>query len=303
MRQAPLRARCTNCAQEVATAASVSDMEDDRGLLQAAMGELSLALGHAVGASSLIQHRLLKGEFRERRVIAGLRPFIPLRYEINSGVVVNSNGAFSGQQDIIISDSTIAPPFLAAGELGVYPIETVTGVIEVKSVATAQAVREAVANVASVKQLAPDEPRGYTEIRGAHIGTGQNVDKPFGGILFLDSTVSDEAILDTYIYATAQLAPNDRPNALVLVNSAVLTWGSYLDGEVQPIIQPEPLRGTHILLQRLGTNALLVFYIVLTRILDSYHPPELDLFSYIAKSGGYGAYELLARELPTPSDD
>ena len=109
-------------AQEVATAASVSSMEDDRGLLQAAMGELSLALGHAVGASSLIQHRLLKGEFRERRVITGLRPFIPRRYEINSGVVVNSNGALSQRQDIIISDSTIAPPFLAAGELGVYPI-------------------------------------------------------------------------------------------------------------------------------------------------------------------------------------
>ena len=156
--------------------------------------------------------------------------------------------------------------------------ETVTGVIEVKSVATTQAVRDAVANVASAKQLVSDEPRGYTEIRGAYIGTGQNVDKPFGGILFLDSTVSDEAILETYIDATAQLAPNDRPNALVLVNSAVLTWGSYLDEGTQPIIQPEPLRGTHVLLQRLGVNALLVFYIVLTRILDSYHPPELDLF-------------------------
>src|SRR5262245_1221992 len=125
------------------------------------MEELSSALANAVGASSVIQHRLLKGEFRERRVIAGLRPFIPRRYEMNSGVVANADGNFSLQQDIILSDSMVAPPFLAAGELGVYPIEAVSGVIEVKSVATTQAIRDAVANIASVKSLMSDAPRDF----------------------------------------------------------------------------------------------------------------------------------------------
>lgn len=142
-------------------AASVRAVTEEQGLLQHAMGELSSALANAVGATSLIQHRLLKGEFRERRVIAGLRPFIPRRYEMSSGVIVNAGGHFSRQQDIILSDSLLAPPFLAAGELGVHPIEAVAAVIEVKSVATAQAMREAVENIASVKRLASDEPRGF----------------------------------------------------------------------------------------------------------------------------------------------
>jgi hypothetical protein len=43
--------------------------------------------------------------------------------------------------------------------------------------------------------------------------------------------------------------------------------------------------------------SLLNFYIVLTRILQSYHPLELDLLSYVSNSGGYGEYELLAHEL------
>ncbi len=144
-------------------------MAEEPGLLQAAVNELSSALPNAVAASSLIDHRLLKGEFRERRVIAGLRPFIPRRYEMLSGVVANADREYSRQQDIIISDSMIMPPVLAAGELGVHLIETVSAVIEVKSVATAQAVRDAVETIASVKRLASDGPRGITVIRGARL--------------------------------------------------------------------------------------------------------------------------------------
>jgi hypothetical protein len=277
-------------------------MQEELGLVQLAMAELSAALRNAVGASSLIDHRLLKGEFRERRVIAGLRQFIPRRYEMYSGVVVNADGNYSAQQDIIISDSVVSPPFLAAGELGVLFIETVSAVIEVKSVATAQAVHEAVTNIASVKRLASDEPRVYTEISGGHIGMGENVDKPFGGILFLSSGISDEAILDAYTKATASIAPNDRPNALVVVDGSAFTWGKYADSG-QLIVQPEPLFGSHVVLQRLGVNALLVFYIVLMRILKSYQPPDLDLLSYISKSGGYGRYEILVQEMLSEHTD
>ena len=274
-------------------------MAEEHGLLQHAMGELSSALANAVGASSLIQHRLLKGEFRERRVIAGLRPFIPRRYEMSSGVIVNVRGDFSRQQDIILSDSMLVPPFLAAGELGVHPIETVAAVIEVKSVATAQAVREAVENIASVKRLAPDEPRGFTEIRGAGIGVGETADKPFGGALFLGSGASDEAILAAYLDATTPLASNDRPNAVVVVGEFTLSWGSFSEGSEELVIEPQPSRGTCLLLQRLGGSALLAFYLSMMRVLAAYHPPELDLFAYVNNSGGLGGHEIVVQKLPT----
>jgi hypothetical protein len=270
-------------------------MAEEHGLLQDAMGELSSALANAVGASSLIQHRLLKGEFRERRVIAGLRPFIPRRYEMSSGVIVNVPGDFSRQQDIILSDSMLVPPFLAAGELGVHPIETVAAVIEVKSVA----VREAVENIASVKQLAPDEPRGFTEIRGAGIGMGETAGKPFGGALFLGSDASDKAILDAYLDATTPLAPNDRPNAMVVVGEFALSWGSFSEGSDELIIEPQPSQGTCVLLQRLGGNALLVFYLSMMRVLTAYHSPELDLFAYVDNSGGLGGHDTIVQKLPT----
>jgi hypothetical protein len=271
----------------------------EQGLLQSAIGELSAALANAVGASRLIQHRLLKGEFRERRVIAGLRPFIPRRYEMSSGVVTNANGELSCQQDIILSDSMLSAPFLAAGELGVHPIEAVSAVIEVKSIATTQEMRKAVENIASVKRLAPDEPRGFTVTRGASMGMGETVDKPFGGVLFLGSDASDEALLDAYLDATAALAPNDRPNAVVVVGEFALTWGSFAEGSDQPTIEPRPSQGTHIQLWRLGANALLLFYMSMMKVLAGYQPPALDLIAYVNNSGGLGHHEIIVQKLPT----
>jgi hypothetical protein len=90
-----------------------------------------------------------------------------------------------------------------------------------------------------------------------------------------------------------------RWQATVVVEGAVFTWGTFGESS-RPTSEPEPLKGTHIFSQRLGKNSLLVFYIVLTRILESYDPPPLDLYSYIVKSGGYGDYTLLTREAPGP---
>lgn len=266
-------------------------------LLQLAMAELSAALRNAVGASSAIPHNLLKGELRERRVISGLRPFLPGRYTLSSGIIVNAEGKFSNQQDIVISDIMVVPPFVAAQELAVHPIESISGTIEVKSVVKSGAIRAAVKNIASVKRLASDEPRDYVEIRGGHIGAGQNVDKPFGGIMFLDSEMSDEAILNEYADATVGFPPNDRPNALVVVDRLTLAWGSYPNDPANLTIQPEPLRGSHFVLQKLNKNALLAFYVILMRILTSYKPPEMDIMNYVVNSGGYGEYGITVRPI------
>jgi hypothetical protein len=279
-------------------AAIVAAVTEERGLLHYAMEELSSALGAAVGATSLIQHRLLKGEFRERRVIAGLRPFIPRRYEMNSGVVLNDSGDFSLQQDIILSDSMMAPPFLAAGELGVFPIEAVSAVIEVKSVATTEEVRKAVANIASVKALMPNTPRGLPRMPGAVTTLRSTSVKPFGGALFLGRDISEEAICDTYLEASAALAPNDRPNAVVVVNEMTLMWGSPADNPSDSNIHLDPSQGTHLLIHHGKEDALLAFYVNLITFLAEYPAPRLDMTSYLNKGGGLDDDEITLKELP-----
>jgi Domain of unknown function (DUF6602) len=278
-------------------------MMSERGLLQSAMDELSSALSNAVGASSVIDHRLLKGEFRERRVIAGLRPFIPRRYEMTSGVVVNAEGNFSRQQDIILSDSVTVPPILAAGELGVHLVETVRGVIEVKSVATAQSMRDAVANIASVKKLMPDVPRAFTDISGQSIPIGDTFDKPFGGILFLESGAEDSVIRDAFLEEASKLKSYNRPNAAVVVNKFALLWSNQSE-EVDALIEAQAFRATQLGFHRLEANALLAFYMVLVKALADYQPPMLNLNLYLKNGGGLGRHEVHTYKVPhMPRDD
>lgn len=281
-------------------ASTVAVVTEERGLLHHAMEELSSALGAAVGASSLIQHRLLKGEFRERRVIAGLRPFIPRRYEMNSGVVINDSGASSDQQDVILSDSIVAPPFLAAGELGVFPVEAVSAVVEVKSNATTKRVKDAVANIVSVKGLMPNTPRGLPRPPGRGLVTvaGSTNLKPFGGVLFLDSGISEKTLCSAYLEACAALAPNDRPNALVVVNKMTLLWGGLVGNPSEPTVCLDPSEGTHLLVHRGAEDALLSFYVNLMAMLRVYPAPDLNLISYYDKGGGLQSDELVVKELP-----
>jgi Domain of unknown function (DUF6602) len=282
------------------SAPTVAVVTEERGLLHYAMEELSSALGAAVGASSLIQHRLLKGEFRERRVISGLRTCIPRRYEINSGVVINDSGASSQQQDVILSDSMVAPPFLAAGELSVFPIEAVSAVIEVKSVATSQAVKDAVANIASVKTLMPDIPRALARPgRGLVTVPVSTTLKPFGGILFLGRDISQETVCSAYLEACSGLAPINRPNALVVVNEMTVMWGTVPADLPAPRIHPDPSEGTHLLVHRSDKDALLSFYVNLMTMLREYSAPNLDLISYLNNGGGVESEDIAVRELPS----
>jgi hypothetical protein len=58
-------------------------------------------------------------------------------------MVVSASGRTSSQQDIVLYDRRILPPVVAAGEIGLFPVESVLYVIEVKSVLTAGELRSA----------------------------------------------------------------------------------------------------------------------------------------------------------------
>jgi hypothetical protein len=268
------------------------------GLLQESLGELSAGLERAVGASRPIEHRLLKGEFRERRVIAGLRPFIPARFSMTSGVVVNSRQEFSRQQDIVLSDTMRAAPFLAAGDLGVHPVELVDGVIEVKSTASRQTVADAVENIASVKRLAPYEMRDFTRFSGSGIGMGQTNEKPFGGALFLGASANLETLFDAYLSACQDLDPVDRPHVLTIVGHAAIQWVN-VDTTAGTLrsVEPLPTNANAAALMPVGQNALLSFYMTLMEVLTGYSRPPFDLIGYVNAAGGLGRHEMTIQPL------
>lgn len=75
-----------------------------------------------------------KGAFREFFVAGLIHPLLPHHFGVGSGVVVSSNGMQSRQSDIIIYDRRLLQPILLAGDRGIFPIDSVLAVIEVKSI-------------------------------------------------------------------------------------------------------------------------------------------------------------------------
>lgn len=74
-----------------------------------------------------------KGAFREFLVASLIRPLMPAHFGVGSGIVVSSTGQQSRQTDVVIYDRRLLPPVFLAGDRGIFPIDGVLAVVEVKS--------------------------------------------------------------------------------------------------------------------------------------------------------------------------
>lgn len=83
--------------------------------------------------SAEVNHPGEKGTFRELFVAQLLHPLLPQQYGIGSGVVIDDWGRQSKQSDIIIYDRRLLPPILMAEGRGLFPIDSVLAIVEVKS--------------------------------------------------------------------------------------------------------------------------------------------------------------------------
>lgn len=235
------------------------------------MARLSRGLRDSLEASGAIQHALMKGEVRESEVIDALRPHIPARFELASGEAINAQGERSRQQDIIISDALTGTPFLATGGIGVFPVEIVAAVLQVKSSIGAGDVAGAVENVRSVKTVTGDAPR-WT-VQGM---TRTNIiTKPFGAILAFQLDGSAQSVATAFRDATFAIDhPLDRCDALVILDRALIAWLDENDNFVLNLFTARRLTLAE------GENSFLLFYLLLRAALSNYMAPELQLGHY-----------------------
>lgn len=126
-----------------------------------------------------IYHPSAKGNETELNWIGLLRNYLPERYSVDNGFVVDHKGNISEQIDIIIYDRHFTP-FIFRGENVVYiPSEGVYAVFEVKQKLNKSNLEYAIKKLKSVQELKK------TSASFAHI-LGKNKKEPFnifGGIL------------------------------------------------------------------------------------------------------------------------
>src|SRR6185295_12972960 len=80
---------------------------------------------------SEIKHMGERGNEREANLQLLLEAYLPKRYAIGKGEIVDSDGMVSRQCDLIVYDAFNSPLLLSGKDYRVFPAESVYGVIEV----------------------------------------------------------------------------------------------------------------------------------------------------------------------------
>lgn len=104
-------------------------------------------------ARAAAAHPVLKGDASETVWLELLTKYLPMRYQAARAVVVDSEGSFSDQIDVVIFDRQYSPFVFYQDGLTVVPAESVYAVFEAKQSATAKVVEYAQAKAESVRKL------------------------------------------------------------------------------------------------------------------------------------------------------
>lgn len=123
--------------------------------------ERTLALAASFG---YVEHRGVMGLLRESLIESFLEPLLVPPYRAGTGVIVDSVGSQSGQCDLIIWDDSISRPLYTARGAGIYLIESVVAVVEVKSRLDTDGIRQAFERSREFKRMAILQPPTAEEL-------------------------------------------------------------------------------------------------------------------------------------------
>jgi hypothetical protein len=100
-----------------------------------------------------ISHGGVKGAVNEEHFIATLREYLPNRYQVSSGIMLDSDGNSSDQIDVVIFDQQYTPTMLDQRNHRFIPVEAVYAVFEVKPIVNRRNLNYAADKAASVRKL------------------------------------------------------------------------------------------------------------------------------------------------------
>jgi hypothetical protein len=187
--------------------------------------------------NTLFQHQGVKGEGNETVLRDLLTRFIPRRYGVGTGVVIDRYGTQSRQIDIVIYDTLMYPSLLSLTSVHLFPVDIVYATIEVKTTLTSASARESIENLASVKRLKIIEDQFMlAEPQGGGISYINYSPRPPLGFVF--SYNSDALQFETF---KDWYTPNSQyPPALLPNLVGCLDQGFVLFADLSPAIEDRP---------------------------------------------------------------
>jgi hypothetical protein len=117
----------------IPTATALGARADDTTWLKQAFANVQTALGSQMAlATQSISHAGTMGSVNEEHWLALLRSYLPNRYEVATGIVIDSKGNRSDQIDVVVFDRHFTPTLLDQRNHRYIPAEAVYAMFECK---------------------------------------------------------------------------------------------------------------------------------------------------------------------------
>lgn len=171
-------------------------------------------------AAAEINHHGSRGSAREDILRSFLASRLPKRFAVGSGEVVVPERMTSSQEDLIVYDAMNSVPLTSSDSVQVYPVESVYGVIEVKSKLSKAELLDSLEKVRSVKALAPKD---IIQLHHGALSSGMMRPAPFGMIFaysLADNSIS--TLSDNLREWERENAPDLWPNCVAVLGEGVI---------------------------------------------------------------------------------
>jgi hypothetical protein len=199
-----------------------------------------------------------KGLAREDVVRGFLREYLPGRFHVESGFVVDADGRVSRQIDAAIYDHLSAPRFEITEGTRILPVEAVAGVVSIKSFLDSRQLLDAMDNVRSVAELDRTAGgRSFVTFGGVPSdlgGVGVAVAEPVFAAVFAFDGYQLETLASVVHEENQRIDPYQRVQLVCVLSRGVI---SYLDG---PIFEPTYSPTAQVAISEDSDQSLALFY-------------------------------------------
>ncbi len=218
-------------------------------------------------------HAPTTGKLRELIIQKFLRPHLPRTLDIRSGIIVDSTGARSTQQDCIIVDTHLPIIDVGSETEGIIVAESVVGTIEIKSYLDKQELISTLKACAQTKALIRKGEQVYAkgpaEIR---------VSKPHPINTYIFAY--DGSDLEAVAGHMAEFAKEKNDGGMVPEATCVLTKGVLLRSQLMPNVQGNrvtlpPIKEPQLTGQDYKKDSLFAFY---RRLIDDVLPLRMRIY-------------------------
>ncbi|MEO8903101.1 MAG: DUF6602 domain-containing protein [Polyangiaceae bacterium] len=251
--------------------------------------EISQQLQSEFRKTAQVNHSGGKGTLREDAFARFLSDYLPTRYAIGRGEVVSPRNQISGQLDVVVYDPSHCPTLLKSSAHAVFPIESVFGVVSIKSTLSSTELHDAYENIATVKRLT--DQRNFERSPSAGMSVGMAAPQTVGVVFAYQAGRSLEAIAEQAAKLDAELGNGIRlrPDFIVVLGEGIVGPRKQLRGEFNLFALPkQPQDLTAV--RKTRRHTLLRAYLQILAEFDALALRNLDLRDYLKMPARVGSH-------------